>query len=60
MSYGLILNFILKRKEKKMKFLIIRKAKDALFAMPPAALKTILETSIAAMEQQKKQGKVVH
>jgi muconolactone delta-isomerase len=42
-----------------MKLLCITKVKDSFLTMPPAVMRQILETSAAAMEQQKKQGKVL-
>ncbi len=42
-----------------MKLLCISKVKDSLLTMPPAAMRQILEMSAAAMEQQKKQGKIL-
>jgi muconolactone delta-isomerase len=42
-----------------MKLLCITKVKDSLLTMPPAVMRQILEASAAAIEQQKKQGKVL-
>ncbi len=42
-----------------MKVLCITKVKDSLLSMPPAVMRQVLELSAAAIEQQKKQGKVL-
>ena len=42
-----------------MKLLCISKVKDSFLTMPPAVMRQILELSMAAMEQQKRQGKVL-
>jgi muconolactone delta-isomerase len=42
-----------------MKLLCITKVKDSFLTMPPAVMRQILELSMAAMEQQKRQGKVL-
>ncbi len=42
-----------------MKILCITKVKDSFLTMPPAVMRQILEISAAAIEQLKKQGKVL-
>ena len=42
-----------------MKFLSVGKVKDSFMMMPPAAMIQIMEVSMSAMEQQKKQGKIL-
>ena len=42
-----------------MKFLSISKAKDSASMLPPAVARQLLEMSIAGINQQKKQGKVL-
>ncbi len=42
-----------------MKFLTIAKLKDAASMLPPATFVSIFEASLAAWEQQKKEGKIV-
>ena len=42
-----------------MKLLCITKVKDSFLTMPPAVMRQVLEASAAAIEQQKKQGKVL-
>jgi hypothetical protein len=42
-----------------MKFLAIAKMKDTTSVLPPAAMRQIMEVSVAAFEQQKKTGELV-
>jgi hypothetical protein len=46
-------------KENNMKFLTINRMKDSLMLMPPTALTTLFEASIAAMKQQMKEGHIL-
>jgi hypothetical protein len=48
---------ILERR-RTMKFLTISKMKDSAMALPPNVLMSIMEASLAAMAQQKKEGKI--
>jgi muconolactone delta-isomerase len=41
-----------------MKFLSIAKMKDVAMALPPAVQRQFLETTLASMNQQKKEGKI--
>jgi hypothetical protein len=47
------------KKERTMKFLTINKIKDSLALLPPAVSLQIFETSLAAIKQQKKEGKIL-
>jgi hypothetical protein len=42
-----------------MKFLVIAKLKDVTLTLPPAILMPIFEASVSAMNQQKKEGKLL-
>jgi hypothetical protein len=47
------------KKERTMKFLTINKIKDSLALLPPAVSLQIFEMSLAAIKQQKKEGKIL-
>jgi len=42
-----------------MKLLVITKPKDTLSALPPAITRQLLEVTVAAIRQQKKEGKIL-
>ncbi len=42
-----------------MKFLAIAKPKDILYTLPPNILRQLVESALAGMEQQKKEGKIL-
>jgi hypothetical protein len=42
-----------------MKFLTINRMKDTMGLLPPATLAALFETSIAAIQQQKKEGRIL-
>jgi muconolactone delta-isomerase len=42
-----------------MKFLFIGKTRDVGIALPPALIRQLLEATVAAMNQQKKEGKIL-
>jgi len=42
-----------------MKFLVIGKPREALFTLPLALLRQLVETSVTAMNKQKKEGKLL-
>jgi hypothetical protein len=47
------------KRRRKMKYLAIAKAKDILYSLPPGVIRQLVEQTMAAMEQQKKEGKIL-